>query len=485
MNTKTKSERRIEYKTVFFLLFLIINLIFTNSSAASGSSQENIIPEGWNFGADRTSFKAGADYKVAQHGESCATIESIVDNPANFCTIMQNMIAKDLGGKRIKMTGFIKSQGISDIGTMWVRVDDYSNNITADFDNMMDRPVTGNSDWTRCEIIFDVPEKCGIYFGFIFKGSGKIWVDNVSFEPVDNSVPKTAQNINQPLPEEYINQLKNYSGELPEKPPVNLDFENFMLPMSSVLKKSNLPKIDLHVHLNYAANSLGNEAADAYRRASELSGKMGVTFGIAEEFGSDDKATNDSLLLDRIELAKKNKMYLGLQVSRRDWYKIFSKESLEKVDYVLADAMVFPNKDGRILYIWVPGIPLGEPQEFMDLYVAHTLEVLSEPISIWGNPTYLPDIFASKYNELWTDARIKSVINAAVKNNVAIEINSRFKLPNARFIKMAKAAGAHFTFGTNQHEVGISEIGWSINMAEECGLTKEDFFIPKRILSGS
>ncbi|UCG27697.1 MAG: glycosyl hydrolase, partial [Bacteroidales bacterium] len=175
-------------------------------------------------------------------------------------------------------------------------------------------------------------------------------------------------------------------------------------------------------------------------------------------------------------------LYLGLQVSRRDWPNIFSKEILDQVDFILADAMIFHNKEGRMLFIWVPGMPLGEPEEFMDLYVAHNLRILSEPVNIWANPTYLPDTLISRYDELWTDARMKSLIDAAVKNNVAIEINSRFKIPNAKFIKMAKAAGARFTFGTNQHGPGVGEIGWSINIAGECGLTKEDFFIPDREL---
>jgi hypothetical protein len=256
----------------------------------------------------------------------------------------------------------------------------------------------------------------------------------------------------------------------------------FLNGYKSEAQKTDLPKIDLHVHLNYAAQSLGNAAGEAYEKASELSKKLGVTFGIAEEFGSENVRVNDSLVLNRVALAKRNSLYLGLQVSRRDWPKIFSKETLSKVDYILADAMIFPNKEGKILYIWVAGMPLGEPQEFMNLYVAHNLKILSEPITIWGNPTYLPDNLIARYDELWTDVRMKSLIDAAVKNNVAIEINSRFKIPSAKFIKMAKAAGAHFTFGTNQHGAGVGEIDWSINMAKECGLTKENFFIPKRKL---
>jgi hypothetical protein len=132
--------------------------------------------------------------------------------------------------------------------------------------------------------------------------------------------------------------------------------------------------------------------------------------------------------------------------------------------------------------IWVANSPLGEPQEFMELYVAHNLKILAEPISIWANPTFLPDVLKPRYDELWTDVRMKNLIDAAIKNNVAIEINSTFKIPSAKFIKMAKAAGARFTFGSNVHGEGAGDITWSINMANECGLTKDDFFIPTRKL---
>jgi hypothetical protein len=246
-------------------------------------------------------------------------------------------------------------------------------------------------------------------------------------------------------------------------------------------QKTNLPNMDLHVHLNFEGQSLAN-AAIVYEKIAALSKEKGVIFGIAEEFVNDNIKINDSLVLDRYTLARKNSLYLALQVSRRDWQNIFSKDVLKKVDYILADALIFPNKNGMMMHIWVPDSPLGEPQEFMDLYVAHNLKILAEPINIWANPTYLPDVLRSRYNELWTNARMKILIDAAIKNNVAIEINSTFQIPSAKFIRMAKAAGAHFTFGSNVHGNGAGEISWSINMANECGLTKDDFFFPARKL---
>jgi hypothetical protein len=225
MKTRNESKLRVENKLNYTLEVFILSLAFTFLSAASGNSQETNAANGWNFGGDLTNYKTGLDNQISQHGQNSATLETIVENPVDFCALMQTMVAKDLSGKRIKMTGFIKSQGTNVKGSMWIRVDDIGNKIFADFDNMMDRPVAGDNDWTKCEIVFDVPEKCVIFYGFILTGVGKIWVDNVSFEIVDDTINKTAKSLDQPFPDEYMNQIKKSAEPLPEKPPVNLDFE--------------------------------------------------------------------------------------------------------------------------------------------------------------------------------------------------------------------------------------------------------------------
>ena len=188
--------------------------------------QQSLNPKGWFLGGTQPDqYKAGIDTKIVQHGQQSAILESIVENPSGFCTLMQGCTRKDLNGKRIKMTGYIKSLN-TNIATMWVRVDDLAGKVTADFDNMMDRPVSGTSDWTKCEIVFDATLKCSINYGFILSGAGKIWVDNLSFEIVDYSMTKTAQYLDAPFPEEYIQQIEKLPQELPEKPSVNLDFED-------------------------------------------------------------------------------------------------------------------------------------------------------------------------------------------------------------------------------------------------------------------
>jgi hypothetical protein len=94
---------------------------------------------------------------------------------------------------------------------MWLRIDSKTGRESLSFDNMQDRPVKGTSDWTKCEITLDVPEESGtLNFGVLMSGTGKIWFDNITFEILDNSIPKVS--------------MDTLAIPVPEKPE-NLDFE--------------------------------------------------------------------------------------------------------------------------------------------------------------------------------------------------------------------------------------------------------------------
>jgi len=78
-----------------------------------------------------------------------------------------------------------------------------------------------------------------------------------------------------------------------------------------------------------------------------------------------------------------------------------------------------------------------------------------------------------------TPARREKVVTAAAQNHVAIEINNRYKLPSASFIKLAKEVGCKFTFGTNNTGAGdLGRCEYALQMVEECKLTGADFFVP-------
>ena len=71
-----------------------------------------------------------------------------------------------------------------------------------------------------------------------------------------------------------------------------------------------------------------------------------------------------------------------------------------------------------------------------------------------------------------------TVIEAAVKRGIAIEISSSFKLPKMPFLKIAKAAGAKFTFGSNGRYPNMGKLEYSLQMAKELDLKPADMFAP-------
>ena len=92
----------------------------------------------------------------------------------------------------------------------------------------------------------------------------------------------------------------------------------------------------------------------------------------------------------------------------------------------------------------------------------------------------MPEQIGAEYDELWTEERMQTVIDAAKKNNIAIEINNRYRIPSAKFITAAKKAGVKFSFGTNNSDKDLGRIEYGVRMVKECGLRWQDFFVPRR-----
>ncbi len=116
----------------------------------------------------------------------------------------------------------------------------------------------------------------------------------------------------------------------------------------------------------------------------------------------------------------------------------------------------------------------------MELLVRTIEEILdNEPVDIYANPTYLPDVLVKEYDALWTPERLKRVIDAASRNGVAVEISNRLKLPKADFIRQAKQAGIKFTLGTNNVDAKLGREEYALQMIRQCKLTPGDMFLPK------
>ena len=238
---------------------------------------------------------------------------------------------------------------------------------------------------------------------------------------------------------------------------------------SSEQYKVDFPIVDYHVHL------YGN-----IEWAVELSKERNVKFGIVEHPGPGYKIVNDAALKKYIDKLKDYPVYKGLQPVYPNWAKAFSKELLYQLDYILMDALTLPEKDESWLRIWRKETKVADKEAFMKRYVDFNLQILSgEPIDIFAWPTFLPACIADEYDALWTEERMQKIIDVAVKKDIAIELNELAKVPKIKFVKMAKKAGAKFTFGTDSRNDSAGKFEYCLQIAKQGGLTIKDMFVPK------
>jgi hypothetical protein len=210
--------------------------------------------------------------------------------------------------------------------------------------------------------------------------------------------------------------------------------------------------------------------------------RVGIMYGIAVNGGLKFPITNDAGVLDFLASMKGTPAFIGLQGEGREWVTLFSREAIAKFDYIFTDCMTFSDDRGVRRRMWIPE-EVGEipdPEQFMEMFVSRIVGILNhEPIDIHANPTFLPEPIARDYDRLWTPERMQRVIDAAKANDVAIEINNRYKIPSAAFIQRAKSAGVKFSFGTNNGDPNLGRMEYALAMVKQCGLTWQDIFVPK------
>ena len=244
--------------------------------------------------------------------------------------------------------------------------------------------------------------------------------------------------------------------------------------LSGCSEKSSFPLTDLHIHLKGKLT-----IADAAKKSKDEN----IQYGIAVNCGLGFRVHSDSQIDSVLQTFKGYpQFYVAMQAEGREWVNIFSKESIDKFDYVFTDAMTFTDEKGRRNRIWIKNETwIDDEEQFMDYLVNTLVKILNtEPINIYVNSTYLPSQMAERYSHFWTAERMDRVIKAAKDNNIAVEINNRFRIPSADFIKRAKAAGVKFTIGTNNADENFSGAAYALQMVKKCNLTKDDFYLPAK-----
>jgi hypothetical protein len=237
------------------------------------------------------------------------------------------------------------------------------------------------------------------------------------------------------------------------------------------LQQAGFPVIDHHVHLK----------GWSQEQAMDNSRRTGIFYTIAPNCGIGFSITNDAEVANFIDTTRHVPALMAMQGEGREWPTTFSKASREMFDFVFTDALTFTDHAGRRVRLWIDDeVIIDVPEEeYMEQIVDAAVGVISEePIDVYVNPFFLPTAMMDDYDALWTDERIARVVDALAEHGVALEVNARYRIPNARTIRAAMQAGVPLTFGTNNAVPEIGKLEYCFEMMDECGITAENMYWP-------
>jgi hypothetical protein len=145
----------------------------------------------WALFSDRSQdYTMGTDSGILHGGTASGSIRSAAEKAAGFAALLQTCAADRYRGQRLRMSAFVRTDSVIKGAGVLMRVDSASNVLA--IRNMQDRPIQGTTDWTRYDIVLDVPnDSSDIVFGAWIQETGQIWFDDFRLEAVGTDVPLT------------------------------------------------------------------------------------------------------------------------------------------------------------------------------------------------------------------------------------------------------------------------------------------------------
>ncbi|MEZ4317852.1 MAG: hypothetical protein R3F61_10120 [Myxococcota bacterium] len=151
------------------------------SLALAGAPTGWVAPTAKGYTVERDTNAKDGSYSAVLRGAKGAS---------KFGTMLQLLDPHAYRGERVRYSAWMRTEGVTDWAGAWMRVD-AGEDVVA-FDNMQERALRGDVEWTRISIVLDVHEDAtGIVLGILLSGPGAVWLDDVQLDIVDTSVPVT------------------------------------------------------------------------------------------------------------------------------------------------------------------------------------------------------------------------------------------------------------------------------------------------------
>jgi hypothetical protein len=176
------------------------------------------LAKGWVLIGPADNYTFHVDAAEKHSGRGSGLLQCSSPDVDDFGSLIQTIRADAYRGRRVRLSGYLKTRDVEGSARMWMRVDGPDTSPNA-FDNMAKRAIRGNTEWLRYEIILDVSaDATQVAFGAILGGSGRLWVDDLTLEAVGDGVATT--DMHEPaLPTKVV-----VPPDLPRRP-VNAGFE--------------------------------------------------------------------------------------------------------------------------------------------------------------------------------------------------------------------------------------------------------------------
>lgn len=206
--------------------------------------------------------------------------------------------------------------------------------------------------------------------------------------------------------------------------------------------------------------------------------RTGINLGLVINSTSTEKGKENESLLKHLDQYSKYPVFLGLFKSNGSQWEGVDPKTLDRFDYVIGDITKFKNSKGQEVDI-LSNQNVGDKEIFMDSYVKAITEGLDKnELDIWASATLLPLSLSKEYDQLWTTERIFQVLDAAKRNNVAIEVNNKLRIPSITFLKLAKEKGCVIATAGLFNENKLDEPDYIYEVIDQCKLDYKDIYIP-------
>jgi erythromycin esterase-like protein len=125
--------------------------------------------------------KADPEYVATLAHASELALAASVTAHSDFGTASGTFPVEPALGKRIRFSGYIKTENVSGYAGFWWRAD--AKNAPVAFSNLGAAAPKGSKDWQRYEMEIAIPANTtAIYFGPLLAGSGTAWFDDLQVE---------------------------------------------------------------------------------------------------------------------------------------------------------------------------------------------------------------------------------------------------------------------------------------------------------------